>query len=441
MCVSLSVNLDLDALWDYNDPAGSEVRFRAKMPETEAAGDAAPLAELLTQLARSQGLQKKCSESHATLDRAEGLLAAGSSRARARLLLERGRAFNSGGDKTRAKPLFQEALAVAESANEEFHAVDALHMLAVVEEGETALAANRRAIERAERCSSEQARGWLGSLLNNTGWSLHDLGRFEEALEIFLRAQTFREVQGKPGAIRIAKWCVARCLRSLGRNQEAVEIQRTLKGELERSGEKDPHVDEELEILLRSVPEPTRAPAAVAPMVALLFASVLASCGGPQKMPGDRPDRGPSKGGSPYAMSAETPAESPTEAEGRKLKPSVTPAILFAEDGASFKRKLPDDLPSVVEFMDPGCHNCQMIRPFFEELTTRYAGQIRVYTVDIRRNEGLAREYGISFTPTFMVFAAGGKPITRDLVSGIVQVEELFRKALPTPEPTPTPED
>ena len=43
---------DIDSLWDYGDPAGSEARFRVAL-----AGAAAELRpELLTQIARAQGL-------------------------------------------------------------------------------------------------------------------------------------------------------------------------------------------------------------------------------------------------------------------------------------------------------------------------------------------------------------------------------------------------
>ena len=47
---------DIDSLWDYNDPAATEAQFRALLPRVQAEGDADYEAELLTQLARAQGL-------------------------------------------------------------------------------------------------------------------------------------------------------------------------------------------------------------------------------------------------------------------------------------------------------------------------------------------------------------------------------------------------
>src|SRR5205809_4269353 len=44
---------DFDKLWDYQDPAGTEKKFRELLPAAEAAGDASYVAELLTQIART----------------------------------------------------------------------------------------------------------------------------------------------------------------------------------------------------------------------------------------------------------------------------------------------------------------------------------------------------------------------------------------------------
>ena len=55
-----------------------------------------------------------------------------------------------------------------------------------------------------------------------------------------------RELQGKAAPIRIAKWCVARTLRSLGQTQEALVLQQALQAELEAVGQKSGYVYEEM---------------------------------------------------------------------------------------------------------------------------------------------------------------------------------------------------
>jgi hypothetical protein len=53
---------------------------------------------------------------------------------------------------------------------------------------------------------------------------------------MFEQALFAREETGEAGQIRIARWCVERALRSLGRVEEALEMQRQLLDELANQG-------------------------------------------------------------------------------------------------------------------------------------------------------------------------------------------------------------
>lgn len=238
---------DFDTLWDYFDPAATEARFRERLPAVVAAGDPDLHAQLLTQIARSQGLQRRFADARRTLDEAERVLAGRRGVAALRLLLERGRVLNSEGDPAAALPYFSAALEAAKAEREDFHAVDAAHMLGIVAPGEAGLAWNLEAIAMAKASRDERARGWLGSLLNNTGWRYHDAGDYARALAHFEAALDFRRERGKQPELRIAEWTVARCLRSLGRLEEALAIQRDLEQQWAASGEaQDGYVFEEL---------------------------------------------------------------------------------------------------------------------------------------------------------------------------------------------------
>lgn len=237
-------------IWDYSKPAETEQRFREMLPEAEAAGDPSYLAQLLTQLARTQGLQRRFDAAHEILDRVEANLAPDLTVARIRYQLERGRTFNSSGEKERARPLFVDAWEMASAAGEEFHAVDAAHMMGIAgETAESQLEWNLKAVEAAEKASSPRARQWLGSLYNNIGWTYHDMGDYEQALATFRQALRWREeaIPKQPVPIRIAKWCVARTLRSLNRLEEALVMQKALLAEWDAAGgEQDGFVFEEL---------------------------------------------------------------------------------------------------------------------------------------------------------------------------------------------------
>lgn len=243
---------DFEALWDYGNPAATESRFLEALAQAEATASLDYLAQLETQIARTQGLRADFDTAASWLDRAEARCADAEARgedvrtARVRLLLERGRCLNSSGRPADSVPLFEQALAQAEAAGLENLAVDAAHMLGIAVPGADGLDWNLGAIARAEAATDPQARRWLGSLYNNTGWSLHDLGRFDEALDLFEKSLDFRLAQAAAKPIRIAQWCVARCLRSLGRNDEALARQLALRDDFAATGEDDGFVHEEL---------------------------------------------------------------------------------------------------------------------------------------------------------------------------------------------------
>jgi tetratricopeptide (TPR) repeat protein len=233
---------DFDQLWDYDHPAETEQKFRALLDSAQASGSPSYYAQLLTQLARTQSLQRKFAEAHQILDEVHGLLNGKTVTAHIRYLLERGRAFNSAKQVEQARPLFLQAWEMAGAAGEDFYAVDAAHMLGICESREEQLAWNYKALTAAEKSTDPKARGWLGSLYNNMGWTEHDAGKFSEALELFEKALKFRAEQGQEKQRRIAQWCVARCLRSLDRVTEALALQQ----ELEALGDNDGYVFEEL---------------------------------------------------------------------------------------------------------------------------------------------------------------------------------------------------
>jgi tetratricopeptide (TPR) repeat protein len=211
----------LDKLWNYN-PGESEKFFR----EILAADDPNTRAEILTQIARAQGLQGNFGEAHQTLDEVERL--SKEERVRVRYLLEHGRVFNSAKQRDKARPLFLEAYELASSIGADFYTIDAAHMMAIVEPLEEQITWHEKALELCERTIDERAKKWLGSITNNTAWTYHSLGRFDEALETFQKALVWREANGNPETIRIAKWSIARTLRSLQKYQEALDIQQKL---------------------------------------------------------------------------------------------------------------------------------------------------------------------------------------------------------------------
>ena len=228
----------LDELWDFDDPAASEVRFREAVATAESAADEAGVAEARTQLARSLGLQDRFDEGHLTLDRVDADHPA-DDRIRVRSRLERGRLLRSGGDPHAARAPFEGAWELARTLGEDGLAVDAAHMLAIVDAPPGEATWHERALDLAETSPSPAARKWRGSLWNNIGWARFEAGDMDAALAAFETAVDARREQDQPKETRIAEWCVARCLRALGRPAEALAIQERLAAETLAAGDSE----------------------------------------------------------------------------------------------------------------------------------------------------------------------------------------------------------
>ena len=246
----------IDELFDYDDPAGSLERLRAAAASAASTSETSGTQQsvLATQVARALGLLERFDEAEQALSE----ITSTDPEVGVRVLLERGRVLNSSGRSVEARPFFEQASMLAERAGLEFLAVDALHMLAIVAPGEEQDALNRKALMMASSASDPRARRWRASLLNNIGWTAFDRGDHEDALALFHDALAARLEEGTVSEIQVARWCIGRTLRELGRIDEAIAVQQALAAEHRGAGTSDPYVDEELEALAqsRTTPEP-----------------------------------------------------------------------------------------------------------------------------------------------------------------------------------------
>ncbi len=227
---------NFDALWDYDHPDSTEVKFREILPLAENSDSKDYLAQLLTQIARTEGLQMNFDAAHKTLDRVEYMLGEDTRVAKARYLLERGRVFNSSNQKDKARPLFLQAFDYAVAEKLDSYALDAAHMMAIVEPPEGQLKWNLKALKIAEHSDNSRVNGWLGSLYNNIGWTYHDMGKFDTALTYFQKSYNWNKAMKAEKETRIAKWTIGRCYRSLGKIDLAMKFQREVVKEYKEKG-------------------------------------------------------------------------------------------------------------------------------------------------------------------------------------------------------------
>src|SRR6266849_6591707 len=110
----------LRALWDFDELDATAGRLTQQLA-AESTNEGR--AEVLTQLARVEGLRDRFEDGERLIEEAERL-AGGSAVARAPIDLERGRLRRSSGDVETARPLFESAYATALVAEQYFIAAD-----------------------------------------------------------------------------------------------------------------------------------------------------------------------------------------------------------------------------------------------------------------------------------------------------------------------------
>jgi tetratricopeptide (TPR) repeat protein len=198
----------LRPLWDFDDLDGSRERFlRQLAEETTDAGR----AEVLTQLARVEGLRDEFERCDELLDQAEAL-----GGVTGRSLLERGRRGRSSGQDGAGLAEFLQAFELAQVSGEDVLAVDAAHMLALVDDAEAWTA---RGVEIAGSSDDSGVRYWLGPLYNNIGWTRFDAGEYAGALEAFELALAARERDDpRESALQHARDAVDEARRALADN-------------------------------------------------------------------------------------------------------------------------------------------------------------------------------------------------------------------------------
>ena len=226
----------LRPLWDFDDLDASEQRFRAQL---ERESTDAGRAEVMTQLARVESLRGDFERCDTLLADAEAL-----GGAEPRVLLERGRRERSSGRPGAGLAEFERAFELARASGEDVLAVDAAHMIAIVDDMEAWTA---RGVEIAASSDDPGVRYWLGPLYNNVGWARYDGGDAAGALEAFELALASRERDDpRPYPREIGRYAVGKALRALGRPDEAAAALETCVAWAAEAGVEDGYFHEEL---------------------------------------------------------------------------------------------------------------------------------------------------------------------------------------------------
>jgi thioredoxin 1 len=81
--------------------------------------------------------------------------------------------------------------------------------------------------------------------------------------------------------------------------------------------------------------------------------------------------------------------------------------IVNVSEGTFETEVLKSTTPVVVDFWAEWCGPCKMLMPVLNELSTEYAGKVKIAKVNVDQNGMLAGQYGITGIPALLFFKGG----------------------------------
>lgn len=66
--------------------------------------------------------------------------------------------------------------------------------------------------------------------------------------------------------------------------------------------------------------------------------------------------------------------------------------------------------PAIIDFYADWCKPCKMVAPILDEISSDYAGKVKVYKINTDKQKELAAIFQVSSIPTFLYIPAEGQP-------------------------------
>jgi thioredoxin 1 len=105
-------------------------------------------------------------------------------------------------------------------------------------------------------------------------------------------------------------------------------------------------------------------------------------------------------------------------------------AIVELNDANFDSEVIHSDTPVLVDFWAPWCGPCRAVAPIVEEISSSYAGKVKVGKLNVDDNQQTTMKFGIRSIPTLIVFK-GGQAVEQ--IIGAVpkgEIERAVGKAL-----------
>lgn len=95
--------------------------------------------------------------------------------------------------------------------------------------------------------------------------------------------------------------------------------------------------------------------------------------------------------------------------------------IVYLSDASFEAEVLKSDTPVLVDYWAEWCGPCRMIAPILDEISTDYAGRLKVAKLNIDENAATPPKYGIRGIPTLQLWKNG--ELVRSLVGAKPKAE------------------
>ena len=91
----------------------------------------------------------------------------------------------------------------------------------------------------------------------------------------------------------------------------------------------------------------------------------------------------------------------------------MSDAIVHTTDSSFENDVLQSDIPALVDFWAAWCGPCKMIAPLLDELSSEYAGRVKICKVDVDTSPETAAKFNVRGIPTLLVFKNGTVEATK----------------------------